>query len=144
MSNISRKAGAAGRSHTATRGLDSPASSKTQRTRRVVAVPNLPPSPAKSVMASSQSMGVSGSITTEEKRLIRDLERGTPGDAAIFSAGKTPEQREISKKKSQFYGDAFAYRESNSSARERVLRESIVMADIRTNVIVRNYCWVSQ
>lgn len=73
---------------------------------------------------------------SDEDRLIRSIDRGAPGDAAIFSGAKTPEQRALNKRKSAFYSDAFAQRESNSSARERVGRDSVVMAEVRTNVIV--------
>lgn len=67
---------------------------------------------------------------------LRDVERGAPGDHAIFSANKTPEQKQMAKRRSQYFGDAFAYRESNTSPRERVSRESVVMVEVRTNVIV--------
>jgi len=76
-------------------------------------------------------------LKREERRLRRNVERGAPGNAAILSLGKTPERRELAKKKSQYYDDAFAVRESNTSARERVHRESMVMVEVRTNVIVR-------
>ena len=72
----------------------------------------------------------------EEQRITRGINRGAPGDQAIFSDAKTPEQKELAKRKSQYYGDAFAYREPNSSARERISRESMIMCDIKTNVIV--------
>lgn len=78
-------------------------------------------------------------MSAEEERLTRKINRGTPGDAGPLSPTKTPEQLELARAKSQFYGDAFAWREPNGSARERVLRESVVMADVRTNVIVSNY-----
>lgn len=101
-----------------------------------------PPSPADSdVVMREPSPGGSPSATTrEERRLIRNIDRGAPGDQAIFSEGKTHEQRELAKRKSKYYGDVFAYRESNTSARERVLRESPVLADVRTNVIVCVMC----
>lgn len=75
----------------------------------------------------------------EQKRITRDFGRGAPGDATIFAAGKTAGQNELAKRRSQYYGDAFAQRESNTSARERVLKESIVMAEILTNVIVSSH-----
>ena len=104
----------------------------------------LPPSPADSGTTmrhasprGDPSITSSPSATTrEEQRITRNIDRGTPGDQAIFSDAKTPEQRELAKRKSQYYGEVFATRESNSSARERVLRESPILADVRTNVIV--------
>ncbi|KAH8779736.1 Tautomerase/MIF superfamily [Hyaloscypha sp. PMI_1271] len=105
----------------------------------------LPPSPADSdiAMRHASPRGGSPSITTstsattrEEQRITRNIDRGTPGDQAIFSDAKTPEQKQIAKRKSQYYQDVFSARESNSSARERVLKESPILADVRTNVII--------
>ncbi|EHK98156.1 hypothetical protein M7I_6064 [Glarea lozoyensis 74030] len=73
--------------------------------------------------------------TQEETRLTRKLDRGAPGDQAIFSDNKTPEQRQVARKRSQYYQETFAAREPNSSARERVSRDSMVIAEIKTNVI---------
>lgn len=95
---------------------------------------HLPPSPADSTMVES----LVPTRISEEDRLTRPIDRGAPGDAAIFSTSKTPEQRALNKRKSAFYSDAFAQRESNSSARERVGRDSMVMVEVRTNVIVRS------
>jgi hypothetical protein len=78
----------------------------------------------------------SPSFSTEERRITRQLDRGAPGDQAIFSERKTPEQKELARRKSQYYGEVFAHREPQSSARERITKESMVLADIRTNVIV--------
>jgi hypothetical protein len=79
----------------------------------------------------------SASATTrEERRITRNIDRGSPGDQAIFSEAKTPQQRELARKKSQYYEDVFATREPSGSARERVTKESLIYADVRTNVIV--------
>jgi murein DD-endopeptidase MepM/ murein hydrolase activator NlpD len=104
----------------------------------------LPPSPVDSDIAMRQasprgspSATTSTSATTrEEQRVTRDIDRGAPGDQAIFSDAKTPEQKQLAKRKSQYYQDVFSARESNSSPRERVLKESPILADVRTNVIV--------
>jgi hypothetical protein len=77
-------------------------------------------------------------LAMEEQRITRRIDRGAPGDQAIFSDAKAPEQKELAKRKSQYYGDVFAYREPNSSARERISRESMIICDIRTNVIVND------
>ncbi len=55
------------------------------------------------------------------------------------NAALTSETRALNKKKSQFYGEVFAYRAPHTSARDRVTRDSIVMAELKTNVIVRPY-----
>src|SRR5437016_14621169 len=96
----------------------------------------MPPSPADTTMLDSLQNPDGDFMIKERKRITRDYGRGAPGDATIFAAGKTAGQNELAKRRSQYYGDAFAQRESNTSARERVLKESVVMAEILTNVIV--------
>jgi hypothetical protein len=75
----------------------------------------------------------------DEKLLLRALDRGAPGDKGILSQNKMPEEKELSRRRNQYYDEAFAYRESNSSARERISKESLVVADIKTNVIVGKF-----
>ncbi|KAL3419426.1 macrophage migration inhibitory factor [Phlyctema vagabunda] len=108
------------------------------RTKKEVIQAILPPSPADSMLLESPQHPVPSPTTTEERKIMREIDRGAPGDQAIFSELKTPEQKEFAKRKSQHYNEAFACREPNSSARERVCRESIVMADVRTNVIIQD------
>jgi hypothetical protein len=98
----------------------------------------LPPSPAKSdsIMPEPQI----DATDKEQHRITRDISRGAPGDASIFSATKSPEARELARKRSQYYSDAFAHREPIASARERVTKESMIMADVKTNVIVSLIC----
>ena len=79
----------------------------------------------------------SPSLSAETVRITRELDRGAPGDQAIFSERKTPEQKELARRRSQYYGDVFAYREPPNSPRELISKESMVLADVRTNVIVR-------
>ncbi|KAI1002203.1 hypothetical protein K3495_g5999 [Podosphaera aphanis] len=74
----------------------------------------------------------------EEKRLVRDITRSTPGDPKI-SLETSPEQRAIARKRSQYYENVFAANPSPlSTARDRVLRESLIMAEIKTNVIIQD------
>jgi hypothetical protein len=109
------------------------------RTRKARTTTNLPPSPpADSAMLGPHGNSGQDPLAMESKRLTRQFDRGAPGDAAISTKSKTPEQKQLAKRKSQYYGDVFAYRESNTSARERINRESMVIADVRTNVIVRS------
>lgn len=90
---------------------------------------HLPPSPAESDSADDQMPPTPSALTMEQQRITRDINRGSPGT-------KSPERRQLAEKGSQYYEDAFASREPLSSARERVSRESMIMADVRTNVIV--------
>lgn len=105
-----------------------------------LALIQLPPSPANSdvIMRQASPRGSPSATTREERRITRNIDRGAPGDRAIFSEGKTPEQKELAKKKSQYYGDIFAHREPNNSARERVARESPILADVRTSIIIQD------
>jgi hypothetical protein len=109
-----------------------------QRKNRVVPLIKLPPSPADSdtAMREASPNGSPSATFREEQRITRNIDRGTPGDQSIFSDSKTPEQKELAKRKSQYYGDVFAAREPNASARERITKESPILADVRTNVIV--------
>ncbi|TVY83267.1 hypothetical protein LSUE1_G002161 [Lachnellula suecica] len=95
----------------------------------------LPSSPADSG-PTMPATSPSSTFSAEERRITRQIDRGAPGDQAIFSDRKTPEQKELARRKSQYYGDVFAHREPNSSARERVSKESMVMAEVKTNVII--------
>lgn len=105
--------------------------------KSLVSQNELPPSPAKSDTIMPEV--TMDATDREQHRITRDLSRGAPGDASIFSATKSPEARELAKKRSQYYSDAFANREPIASARERVTKESMVMADVKTNVIVRSH-----
>ncbi|RDL40413.1 Tautomerase [Venustampulla echinocandica] len=77
-------------------------------------------------------------LDREQRRITRALDRGAPGDEAIFSKNKTPQQKELARRKSQYYNDVFAHREPNSSPRDRVSRESMIMTDVKTNVIIQD------
>ncbi len=109
-----------------------------RRKNQVASLIQLPPSPADSdiAMREASPRGSPSATLKEEQRITRNIDRGAPGDQSIFSDSKTPEQKELAKKKSQYYGDVFASREPNASARERVTKESPILADVRTNVIV--------
>ncbi|KAH0547936.1 hypothetical protein GP486_008323 [Trichoglossum hirsutum] len=69
--------------------------------------------------------------------ILRPMERGAPGDRALIAMVQRGDaEKQLSRKRSQFYGEVFAVREGGGSARERVAKDSMVMAEVRTNVIV--------
>lgn len=75
----------------------------------------------------------------DEKAIARGRDRGAPGDGPIMSATNgTPQQQDLRRKKSQFYTEVFSYREPNLSPKERIYKDSIVTAEVKTNVIVRS------
>lgn len=110
-----------------------------QKSRSVISRAELPPSPAESELNLPmfiKSPITKSGLTKEESRIVGSIDRGAPGDQAIFSDSKTEGRQELARRKSQYYRDAFAQREPITSARERVSRESFIVADVRTNVIV--------
>lgn len=72
----------------------------------------------------------------EEKQISRTIERGSPGEPALI-ANRGHEGTNLSRRKSQFYGEVFAYREPNISARNKIHQYSVITAEVKTNVIVR-------
>ena len=73
----------------------------------------------------------------EDRSIAREIDRGAPGDGAIISGTNgTPHQQDLRRKKSQFYTEVFSYREPNLSPKERIYKDSIITAEVRTNVIV--------
>ncbi|KAL6720572.1 hypothetical protein ACLMJK_002496 [Lecanora helva] len=75
----------------------------------------------------------------EEKEPAKRLDRGTPGEGMVMSAANgTLQQQELRKKKSQFYTEVFSYREPNLSPKERIYKDSIVTAEVKTNIIIKD------
>ncbi|KAL8933602.1 MAG: hypothetical protein Q9211_005689 [Gyalolechia sp. 1 TL-2023] len=75
----------------------------------------------------------------DEKSISGPYGRGSPGDAALIAmVNKDPASTDLSRRKSQFYGEVFAYREPNVTARDRVNRYSVIACEVKTNVIVRD------
>lgn len=75
----------------------------------------------------------------EEKKISRNVMRGAPGDAALMAMVKRDQEgTSLSRRKSQFYGEVFAYRESNVSARNKIHQYSVITAEVKTNVIVKD------
>ncbi|KAL9102272.1 MAG: hypothetical protein Q9163_002564 [Psora crenata] len=74
-----------------------------------------------------------------EKVITREIERGTPGEVGVASkTTQPPQEREITKKRSQYYTEVFTCRQSALNPRERVHKGSIIIAEIKTNVIIRD------
>lgn len=79
-----------------------------------------------------------GSDLADEDQIARPLKRGAPGDGALMAmVQRGPEETQQCRRKSSFYGEVFAYRDSVTTTRDRMARESVVMAEVTTNVIVR-------
>ncbi|EDN97761.1 hypothetical protein SS1G_12615 [Sclerotinia sclerotiorum 1980 UF-70] len=76
-------------------------------------------------------------IIIEGQRITRDISRGTPGDITK-SMSKSSEQKQLAKKRSQYYGDAFAYREPTGSARDRMREEHTLLTSL-SNILSTRY-----
>ncbi|KAL8939805.1 MAG: hypothetical protein Q9216_003156 [Gyalolechia sp. 2 TL-2023] len=102
-------------------------------------------SPAKSTFSfadETEPMAMQTSFKSDlidEKSISGPHGRGSPGDAALMAmVNKDRASTDLSRRKSQFYSEVFAYREPNVTARERVNRYSIITCEVKTNVIVRD------
>lgn len=81
---------------------------------------------------------LSASDLIDDRTMARPLVRGTPGDSALaLDADDDIQQTDVRRKKSQYYTEVFAYREPNLSPRERICKDSVITAEVKTNVIVR-------
>jgi len=80
------------------------------------------------------------SISPRESDLMVPISRGTPGDDSFFSPARpqTRAQKELNKRKSQYYNHVFDDREKNGLAKERAAAECMVVVELQTNVIVRD------
>ena len=70
----------------------------------------------------------------EGDQLLRNIDYPLPGDV-VMKARKLKSRPDLTKKRSSFFEDVFSVTEVNP-AKERVQSEAIVMAEVRTNVIV--------
>jgi hypothetical protein len=73
-----------------------------------------------------------------DKSVLRNPSRDNPSTLPTASDLEQSWSRsQLSKKRSQYYSDAFAYREPYNSAKERVIRDSMILADVKLNCCVR-------
>ena len=74
----------------------------------------------------------------DRKHIDRAIERDTPGGGSMIKRNQgSKDGSEAGRRRSQFYGEVFAYREPNLSTKERISRNSMITAEVKTNVIVR-------
>ncbi|KAI9701169.1 MAG: hypothetical protein M1836_001838 [Candelina mexicana] len=73
-----------------------------------------------------------------ESEHLRPITRGAPGDRSPKGISDRGDEQGLARQKSQYYHEAFACRDSNSSSKRRVSRDSVVMAELRTNVIIKD------
>ena len=74
----------------------------------------------------------------EENRATRPILRGTPGELPDSVMAKaTVEDINLMKRRKEYFDAAFATREMDNPALKQLLQEAVVIADLKTNVIVR-------
>ncbi|OCT49744.1 Macrophage migration inhibitory factor family protein [Cladophialophora carrionii] len=64
------------------------------------------------------------------------LTKGSQGLSDLESLEHSWSKLGLSKKKSQYYDNAFAYREPNNTAKERVAKDSVILAEVKLNCCV--------
>lgn len=65
---------------------------------------------------------------------VRNIDRPLPGDVVKHARRSQP--RELVKSRSNYFEDVFSVKESNP-ARQRIQSDAIVLAEVKTNVLVR-------
>ena len=92
----------------------------------------------------SSSSSISHSVSTprndlEKELMLQGIVRGVPGICLPLSTPtRTPQERDIARKKSMHYQEIFTHREPNLAPKERVYKDSVITVEVKTNVIVRN------
>ncbi|EXJ61736.1 hypothetical protein A1O7_02165 [Cladophialophora yegresii CBS 114405] len=66
------------------------------------------------------------------------LTKGSQGLSDLASLEHSWSKLGLSKKKSQYYDNAFAYREPNNTAKERVAKDSVILAEVKLNCCVES------
>ncbi|KAK8136663.1 Macrophage migration inhibitory factor [Apiospora sp. TS-2023a] len=84
-------------------------------------------------LSSSRSSSTKSSIV-EGNHLMRGVDRPLPGD--MLYRRKSQAQPALAKKKSAYYENEFAATRKSNPALDRVRNEAIVMAELKTNVII--------
>lgn len=71
----------------------------------------------------------------ELAELTRPITRAPPGDLSK-SGAKTMGRAELARRKNEYFEEAFAMRGDRNAVRERIRGDSIVLLELKTNVIV--------
>ncbi|KAF2466372.1 uncharacterized protein BDR25DRAFT_237355 [Lindgomyces ingoldianus] len=78
-------------------------------------------------------------VIFEDLRNTRPVSRGAPGEKKALDAPGQRQQNYSSRRRTQYYEEQFAYKDdSMSSARERVTKDAPIIAELRTNVIIKD------
>jgi hypothetical protein len=106
-------------------------------TRSIQTVGQASPSPPRAKPLPPKRAASTPPETTNENCLFRPS-RGAVGELApISNSQQSWHSQQLSKKRSQYYENAFAYRETSNNARARVTKDCLVMAEVKLYCKVR-------
>lgn len=101
------------------------------------------PPPIHAFTPPSPTLSVSHAMSTprndmEKEFMLQAITRGAPADPIrISTPARTPQEREMTRKKSLYYQEVNAYNESNLTPKDQVYNTSVITVEVKTNVIVR-------
>ena len=86
----------------------------------------------------SQSQNVSvHTDLADERQIHKHSNRSDSTDTTLMATAKRgTEDPDLARKRSQFFGQVFAYREPHSTIREKIHEYSVITAEVKTNIIV--------
>lgn len=72
----------------------------------------------------------------EMTNITRPISRPPPGTHTVKPASNTIGRVELAKRKNEFFEEVFSVRGDRNPLRERIRADSIVLVEVKTNVIV--------
>lgn len=73
---------------------------------------------------------------TQIDEITRPIDRPLPGEFIPKPAAKTMGRAELARRKNEYFEEAFSIRGDRNPLRERIRGDSIVLMEVKTNVIV--------
>ncbi|PGG99705.1 hypothetical protein GX51_06157 [Blastomyces parvus] len=80
-----------------------------------------------------------GKAHDSNNSITKELTRGTPTDGhPTRPLSKSPNRLDLAKKRSQYFNEVFTSREPYHTPRHRINQDSVVVVEIKTNVVLEN------
>lgn len=134
-----------GSSHTASSEQSGPSSSRADRFPRSAGEPinegrcDNGPISAHSALPFPQTVAYESLVNGNQTKRQNPLADST----LVAMVNGNQQGNSLSRRKSQFYGEVFAYREPNFTARDRIHQYSVITVEVKTNVIVSSLCFTT-
>ena len=98
----------------------------------------VPSAPSDKVSRATTRTNSTRTDQINRKRSATQVGHGHQKEALPKTLGhRDDDETDQTKQRNQFYGNAFTYRGTHSSPKDKVYGESIITAEVKTNVIVR-------